>query len=255
MPSTNQSSTAGRDAEDSRPEGAEPEKLRVGTLHLGAAEAFTVRAFVQMGTTFTKNFRWVFVEGPPFNAVVVDYESRQLLKMKALATVDSVLFITDHEPESPNMLQRPLRFRELEQWLNSKAAEIRAVSQAEPEPPEAAEAVELPDDGDCYIQKLGSWPPTAFICRDPLRLRLATMLATNGMNLSDLLLVSRESGARTRACVRDFLKAGLLKLEEARQRPATDASDARPSIEVTRASGRSKPGRGLIASIRRRLGI
>jgi hypothetical protein len=208
-----------------------------------------------MGTTFTKNFGWEFVEEPPFDAVVVDYDSRQLLKMKSIAAVHGVLFLTDHETQSANMMQRPLRFRELETWLIGKAAEIHAAATAAPEPPAEEGAVDLPAEGDCYIQKLGTWPPTAFICRDPLRLRIATMLATNGMNLSDLLQVSRESEARTRACVQDFLKAGLLKLQEAQKRSGPDAPDSRPSNDATRASGKSKLGFGLIASIRRRLGI
>jgi hypothetical protein len=228
--------------------GAGPARLRIGVHRLSPPDIMMVRAFIQMSATFTENFPWVFAEEPPFDLVLVDADSRH----RPPEDAGEVLLITDDGAHAPDRMQRPLRFRVLEDWLMQKAPEMHAERLHRPKPPAAAE---LPGGADFYIRKLERWPPSGFLQHDRLRLRVATMLTANGMNLSDLVRLCRQPEEQLRDCLRAFRDAGLLQIEPAPRRSGVTPAAAGRPIADTESSRKSKPGLGLIASIRRRLGL
>jgi hypothetical protein len=228
--------------------GAGPARLRIGVHRLPAPDIMMVRAFIQMSTTFTENFPWVFAEEPPFDLLLVDADSRH----RPPEGTGEMLLITDHGAHSPDMMQRPLRFRVLEDWLMQKAPEMHAERRHRPEPPAAAG---LPGGADFYIRKLERWPPSGFLQHDRLRLRVATILTANGMHLSDLVRLCRQPEAEILDCARAFRDAGLLKFEPAARRTDAQSPASGRPVPDAEPARKSKPGSGLIASIRRRLGL
>ncbi len=251
MPLNPSTSYAGPD--DERPGAA---RLRIGVHRLPAPDVMLVRAFVHMSSTYTENFPWVFAEEPPFDLVLID--SNERLRQDPGRQAGEVLLITDGNAHSPNMMQRPLRFRVLEDWLKQRAVEIRSERLQRPKQLErsAPSAVaELPSRTDFHIRKLDRWPPSGFLQHDRLRLRVATMLTANGMNLSDLARLCRQPEELVRDCVRAFRDAGLLQFEPATLRAAAPPQVlARPGNAPDSAQ-KPKAGFGFIASIRRRLGL
>lgn len=249
-----QAFVAGQGADSGQTQGGGPEKLRIGVHALRASEVVLVRSFVEMSAIFTADFPWVFADEPPFDAIVVDSENQPPLNVNIRDGAGVVLRITDHGAHSSDMMQRPLRYRIVEDWLKKKAVEIRATLRHRPELPASPPAADL-SGGDPYLGKLDRWPPSAFLQRDRLRLRIATILATNGMNLSDLTAVCREPEEHIRDCVRSFVAAGLLELQPTRQRPGAQPEAGDRAVGVAAPPLKRKPGLGLIAAIRRRLGI
>lgn len=256
MPVTPHTFQTGESAGDGPANAPRPERLRIGVHQLPGPDIMLVRAFVQMSATFSENFPWVFAEEPPFDLVLIDAKYRQSLDRSVGELADEVLLITDDSAPSAGTMQRPLRYRVLEDWLKQRAVEIRAaprpVRSKQPAPPES---VELPAGTDLYIRQLERWPPSAFLQHDRLRLRVATIMASNDMKLSDLARLCREPEGQIRDCLRAFLHAGLLQIDHASGMANTPSSAAGPSKDGRQSTRKSRPGLGIIASIRRRLGL
>lgn len=215
--------------------------LRVGVHQLPLPQAGLVRALVQLLSRGSANFRWTFAQEAPYDALIVDPHSPDLRDPSLLAAAPALSILgAPPEPASAGftVLEWPLRAERLESWLTSVQQQV-AAPDPRPPPPMAAQA---PDA--CY--RLKRWPPQELL-RDPFRIRLATLLSRRHLSLAELVQISGQDAARCQTFLQMLQGFNLLELR------AADAPDS--GMPSNAAHAPSPPQRGLIQSIRRRLGI
>ena len=233
--------------------------LRLGAYDLPPGEIILVQTlfklFHQSGP-----FDWTFVTSPPYDALLVDGNAEDGRGVDVDAMAKAVLRLTRvHDADAPNTLQRPIRAERLQRWLAAierslkiapaadAAAEPVALERRAP-PPADADAdtgAAEPDDDTRY--KLRRWPPVIVLRGDANRIRLATLLSRRALSRTELVTLSRQTESDCRHFLNLLRSTGLV--EQRKAMPVTTAPAAA-------APAASPPfGRGLIAGIRRRLGL
>lgn len=215
--------------------------LRVGVHQLPLPQAGLVRALVQLLSRGTANFRWTFAHEAPYDALIVDPNSADL-RDPSLLTAAPALSILGPPPGAASaaftVLEWPLRAERLESWLTSVQQHV-AGSEPQACPMNAVQVSEA-------SYRLKRWPPQELL-RDPFRIRLATLLSRRQLSLAELVQVSGQEASRCQTFIQMLQGFGLLEVG------AADAPDG--GAESSSAAPPRAPQRGLIQSIRRRLGI
>ena len=221
---------------------------RIGAHQLPAAEVILLRTLLRL-FAHDKGFRWRFVDEAPYDALIVDGASAS---QAASQQARAVLTLTRaNDAEGRDRLARPLRAERLKQWLEgvqdglleTDAAPIpKAMPQADPPEPEVA-------------FKLRRWPPVSLLHRDPVRIRMATLMSRRHLKVSELATITGLSAQEIQPFVHNLKLVGLVDIRRERAPAPSAATEraTRPEVHATPTKGFF--GKGLIGGIRKRLGL
>ena len=215
------------------------ETLKVGVHRLPTAQAGLVRALVLLLSRGSPDFRWSFSHEAPYDALIVHSEAPDLgePELQGMTRALSSLGRPDGTvPADLEVLDWPLKAERLESWLSRVQQKLSAPVQ----PQKAEQAAPM------VRYRLKRWPPEVLLHADASRIRLATLLSRRPLALADLSKVSGQSVERCQTFVQLLLGFGLLE---------AGANPMPPPARPPAARVAAPASRGLITSIRRRLGL
>ena len=224
---------------------------RLGAYQLPAAEVILLRTLLRL-FAHDRSFRWQFVDEVPYDALVADGTVSDLAAKQASQQARAVLsLIRTTDPAGPNRLPRPLRADRLQQWLQQvqdDLLESRTMTQIGDDKPVAA----TPQSENETAFKLRRWPPVSLLHRDPVRIRMATLMSRRFLKISELASITGLSTQEVHPFVHNLQLVGLveLKREQAPNAPAALVAKPPPPDQSKGFFGKS-----LIGSIRKRLGL
>lgn len=231
--------------------------LRLGAYELPPGEVVLVQTLLRLFQQGSPS-HWTFVNAPPYDALLADGTTESSQKLDADTMAHAVLRLTRmHDADAPNTLQRPIRAERLQKWLEVVERDLLGARPAEPVVPESA-ATDRPADetalaaegtaADLTRFKLRRWPPAIALRGDAARIRMATMLSRRALSVTELATLSRQSETDCRKFLTLLRSTGLVEQRAPTPAPTPDAAAAAPVAQP-------RFGRGLIAGIRRRLGL
>lgn len=253
--------------------------FKLGAYNLPAAETVLVKTLLRLFQHDQgKPFHWTFAEAPPYDALLLeDAATAEARAVLGVDYPDAVLRLTGfHAPDAPDTMQRPMRADRLQDWLKhaeksygTNSGGTQATAQAilpfAPAPALKAPRKPAPQPADpglgsdtsaaIYPDKrlrLKRWPPATLLGRDPGRIRMATLLSRRPLSSSDLIRLSGQPAAQCALFLNLIEQVGLLDVQATR--PASEPALARSPAQAP-ADQQPTFARGLIAGIRRRLGI
>lgn len=255
--------------------------LRCGAHGLPPAETALVRTLLRLYKHGASDFRWTFVDAPPYDALLKDWTLSDGPAIEGQTPATAVLSLGPAALAGlPNSLARPLRSELLESWLLQTQATVLSrerptatrTVQPRPRPVEPAEALgdtavaapvnaTPPTDagsattGDSTLYKLLRWPPAAMLRNDPTQIRLATVLSRRAMNVSELAQLSQRPLDAAHAFVASMRAAGLLITPQAAAPRAVRNPGHRPAAAAPLAHASHRVERSLLSRIRSRLGL
>lgn len=229
--------------------------LRLGAYHLPAAEVVLVQTLFRL-FAHGNAFRWTFVAAPPYDALLIDDAHSESNSPRVLGLARIVLRLTRmNAPDAPGTLQRPIRADRLRDLLDHTEQALMdtrpaADSRIEQLGSQAGQAEPAPSLGAPRF-KLRRWPPTVLLRGDPARIRMASLLSRRALSTTELARISGRSNEESQAFLQLLQTTGLVNLHQ--EAPA-------PEVLVRGHIGKAPThprgfGRGLIAGIRRRLGM
>lgn len=228
--------------------------LRLGAFKLPAAEVVLVQTLFRL-YSHGDAFRWTFVTAPPYDALLVDGTADDGKNPDIDRMAKAVLRLTRmHAGRAPNTLERPVRADRLHDWLKSTEHELLSTR-----PAVAADgAVDAAADGDSVVDasplrfKLRRWPAAALLRGDPQRIRMATLLSRRALSAAELATLTQQPEPECQAFLTVLQSTGLVDLPQpAAPTPALTGNAAAVATHTP-----PPPfARGLIAGIRRRLGL
>lgn len=220
--------------------------LKLGTYNLPSAEVALVKTLFRL-FSHGGSFRWTFVNAPPYDALLIDDSTPEGMNAEISRITKAVLRLTRMNTGSgPNTLERPIRAERLQSWLAVTEHSLRRSAQPAPEafPPAAQTSFTPPRF------KLRRWPAAVLLRGDATRIRMATLLSRRALTTGELSVISQQPFETCEIFLHVLRAAGLIQIE------AMPALDTPAPVKATDA-GETKPAlmRGLIAGIRRRLGL
>lgn len=204
---------------------------------LSGAEAGLVRALIQLLAQGSPGFPWQFSHEGPFDALIINANSPDIRNPALRQTSKAVSALAEPGtvvPAELEVLERPLRAERLESWL------VRVQQQLGAWPGSAPPRIDTP----LVRYKLKRWPPAALLHGDAQRIRLATLLSRKPMDVSELTILSGQDHERCDTFINLLQGFGILDAFVPEAAPLGQAAPHRPAAH-----------RGLIQSIRRRLGL
>ena len=241
--------------------------FRLGQWQLTVSETSLIRAYFRL---YAQNpeFRWNFVEKPPFDALLIDESVADIDEVLAkLRPRASILITKEQRSDSLPFLKRPLRSDSLEKWLRRIEYEIsrqessserpvltsamlstQASDMALPISPRAnisADAQKRVNASTEYF-KLRRWPPVMLLQRNPVRTRLATMLLRRAMRLEEMASVTQISLHECASFINLLRNSGLIEVY-------TKAVPPSPPNELSLEEGKGDLLKGFVAMFRRKL--
>ena len=224
--------------------------LRLGTYELPPGEVVLVQTLFRLYGQ-NKPFPWTFVTAPPYDALLVDgMATARAAQAEPMAK--AVLRLTRmNAADAPGTLQRPIRADRFQGWLHTIEADLLEPATAPPPPtaprpaPAAAETTGPESAAAAARFKLRRWPPAILLRADPQRIRLATLLSRRALSSAELAQLSQQPQADCQGFLSLLQNAGLIEREDVAPTPRAPATAAAPP----------RARLGLVASIRRRLGL
>ena len=196
-----------------------------------------------------KPFPWTFVTAPPYDALLVDGMATDRAA-QAERMAKAVLRLTrTNAADAPGTLQRPIRPDRFQDWLRAIEADLLEPATAPPPAaprPSPAGATGPESAAAAARFKLRRWPPAILLRADPRRIRLATLLSRRALSSAELAQLSQQPQTDCQGFLGLLKNAGLIESEAVA--PALRAP-------TTAAAVPPRARRGVIASIRRRLGL
>ena len=229
-------------------------RYRLGAYQLPAAEVILLRTLLRL-FAHDRSFRWHFVDEAPFDALIVDGTSSDQTAKQAAQQARAVLsLVRAVDPEGPDRLPRPVRADRLQQWLQhvqDDLLESRAMTQfGEDQAPAPAPA---PSAESEVAFKLRRWPPVSLLHRDPVRIRMATLMSRRFLKVSELASITGLSMQEVHPFVHNLQLVGLVELK--REPVATTSVEPAKETAATKEPNKGFFGKSLIGSIRKRLGL
>ena len=226
---------------------------RLGAYQLPAAEVILLRTLLRL-FAHDRNFRWRFVDEAPYDALIVDGTASDLPAKQAGQQARAVLsLIRTVDAEGPNRLPRPLRADRLQQWLlrvQDDLLESRAMTQIGEDQPVVK--VSAPTESETAF-KLRRWPPVSLLHRDPVRIRMATLMSRRFLKISELASITGLSTQEVHPFVHNLQLVGLVELK--REQAPTAPAELAAKPPAPDQSNKGFFGKSLIGSIRKRLGL
>lgn len=220
--------------------------LRLGVYKLPVAEVIVIRTIVRLSASDT-SFAWQLVDAPPYDALLVDGPAVEHEYPRVIGMAAAVLRLTRmNGGGQPGTMERPIRADRLQHWLRSIEHALR---EAQPTGltlhEQTALEVEVSDAESFMLRR---WPPTSLLRNDLDNIRMASLLVRRALSASELAGISELPFAQCVSFLQALKKAGVLEPHVAKAMPATV-----PQGAATVRGGDF--ARGLINSIRRRLGL
>lgn len=232
-------------------------QLRLGAIGLAPKDVAYIRALLRL-YSHTAKLAWVFVDQPPYQAVVTDRAARVVEAAWFAQFPGPVLTLVDPPgvPEADTVAY-PVHAEQLRTWLALRQHALLApqdpatpVAPLQPvAPPVAAPAPEAtaPAAGERRY-KLRRWPSTAVLQGDELHLKIATLLTRNALSTARLAALTGRSEQTCRTFLIALHQAGfLVESVVAGSTPGHANAPAAPAAAPVRS--------GMLASLRRHLGL
>lgn len=215
--------------------------LRLGIHQLPAAEVVLVRTLLRL-FAHDHDFRWRLVEQSPYDALIVDgCNSASGVPPQAKAILN---IVRKSELDAGNCVARPLRPDQLKKWLE-------VVQHTLPEAQPLRQVVQDPGQEKAETAfKLRRWPPVSLLRRDPVRIRMATLLARRYLSMSELASMTGLNAEDVQLFMHNLKQVGLVDVRQPSDFPRIENA-AKP--KTTEARGFFS--KGLIGGIRKRLGL
>ena len=257
--------------------------LKLGVHQLIPCDAIVVRTLLCLYGD-QKGCNWVYADAPPYDAMLVDGVTQDAAMLThASQHARHVVRVTRAaDGAHADALERPFSSEKLQRCLqriekhlmaapahpatpaeSAASAATASASQAPHSPSQAAAGLgrdhagpsEVPPGSllDNTRYRLKRWPRAAILRADAGRIRMASQLSRKALNTRELIQLT---GLGERACTlfMQVLRSSELLVAEAPPAAAAIApAAATPPAASAGAPGR--PTRGLIASLRRRLGL
>jgi hypothetical protein len=179
-------------------------KLRFGFYRLPANEVALVKAYFRLFAT-RHDFPWEVAESGPMDVVLTGIDAAHV-PSELCHTHSVTLRTVDHGValDGENWLARPLRSDRLEAWLLGVEGRFMAGRSAPsgslPEKKKVVERV-----------KLSRWPPALLLRKDPMRIRMATMLMKRALSIDEMGKVSAWSNDQCQHFIDAMKTMGLLQ--------------------------------------------
>ena len=227
-------------------------RYRLGAYQLPAAEVILLRTLLRL-FAHDRSFRWHFVDEAPFDALIVDGTISDETAKQAAQQARAVLSLVRADSEGPDRLPRPVRADRLQQWLQrvqDDLLESRAMTQFGEDKAPAPAPVSTESE---VAFKLRRWPPVSLLHRDPIRIRMATLMSRRFLKVSELASITGLSMQEVHPFVHNLQLVGLveLKRDQIATTPVEHAKESAKAKEPAKAFF----GKSLIGSIRKRLGL
>lgn len=230
-------------------------ELRLGTINLDPKDLAYVRSLVRL-FAHTEKLNWSFADAAPYHAVVADPGARAahpgffasfqglvltLGSLPGAGAVDSVAY--------------PIRANQFRDWLKMRQDSLRDFLTRDEAPVRIADAAApgaASQSAGRY--KLRRWPSADLLRGDPSATRMATFMSRNALSTAQLATLS---GQPEEACTRfvGVLRAAGLLVEVVTAESAVPASPSLPVAAHDATATAAPVRRGLMASLRRHLGL
>lgn len=246
--------------------------LRLGAVNLHAKDVAYIRALVRL-FSHTEKLGWAFAEHPPYDAVVADRKGRDVDPSFFQRFQGLVLTLVEPPgvPEK-NTVAYPIHANQFRDWLKARQHDLLNALYSEKLAPARAERLERrervrADDGPGNPRlavlaarrfKLRRWPAASLLQNDPLHLRIATLMSRNALSVPQLVGLTGQPDAVCRRVVAILHDEGLLvELVAVADAPAGASAETLATAETEPAApdAPDAPRRGLMASLRRHLGL
>lgn len=212
--------------------------LKLGVHCLPAAEVALIRSLIRL-YSHAPSFCWRFVEAGPCDVLIVDggllVSDPQSDEARRRAP-GALRVVRGRCGDVADTLQRPIRADQLRTWLERKAIELLK------SPAAPTGAADRP-----LRFRLRRWPSAALLGEDPQRIRLAALLSRRALAVRELSAISQWPTEHCQAFVDALHQAGLLQIH--------DTGVASPAPAPVRPAHPASFAEGLVAGIRRRLGL
>lgn len=223
--------------------------LRIGVFDLEPKDAAYIRALVRL-FAHTEKLGWSFAEHPPYHAVVTDHAARSahpafFERFKGLV----VTMVSPPGVPEMNTVAYPIRANQFRDWLKLRQTELMHTLYS------TEEATQPPAANDLGERrfKLRRWPASALLLGEPMRLRIATLMSRNAMNVQQLAQLTGQPEGACRQFLGLLQSAGLLV--EVKTIASAPAVAGKGQAGAAEAAAEAEVKLGLMASIRRRFGI
>lgn len=248
--------------------------LRLGGVNLAPKDTAYIRALVRL-FAHTEKLPWVFVDQPPYQAMVADRTGRASDPVIFQSFDGPVLALVD-PPGAPaaDKVAYPVHAEQFREWLTLRQAGLLGAPapgaaapgapQAQPAPAIVVAPQALPTSQAFEPSfKLRRWPSPALLQGDPVRTRIATLMARNALGMARLVALTGQPEACAQF-VAQLHEAGLLVEGAPVEVPAPVGADGGAAAQAMLPSASSAPESapapsaapvrlGLIASLRRHL--
>lgn len=207
---------------------------RIGSLNLPAKECAYLRALVRL-FSYAEPGRWSYVDEAPFDALVMhpDLAGTHVADLQGYG--GSVLKLV-RQRRGGDELDYPIRADQLREWLRSWVAPASA-------PAPAARLAQHAAIAAPARFQLRRWPSAPLLRGNGGRIRMATLISKHAFSVAEL---AGKSGLKVSVCA-EFIEvlrdAGLLLTVTGSSAAAAAPADG------------ASPKAGLLASLRRRLGL
>ena len=220
-------------------------QLRLGAYNLPLAEIALIKTLIRL-FAHSETFRWEFASAPPYDAVLVDATVADSVSADIPRMAKAVLRLTRRNSASgPDTLERPIRAERLQGWL--LATEKRLLSLRGATPSETRAPAAFPQG---VRLKLKRWPAHLLLRGDASRIRIATLLSRRALTVDEVSLLCQQPVTDCEIFLQVLRAANLLEMQREpsslQGQGQAAASDFTPKARISR---------GLISSIRRRLGL
>jgi hypothetical protein len=221
--------------------------LRLGAINLAPKDVAYVRALVRL-FAHTEKLSWSFADAAPYHAVVADPRARAANPGFFAGFGGVVLTLVD-APGTPavDTVAYPIRANQFRDWLKLRQASLLGALYRAELPGAIATAAAAPADAGRRF-RLRRWPQAALLQGDPRALRMATFMSRNALSVAQLAVLTMQPEQACRDFVGVLHDAGLLV-----ELVATAAAGAVAAAPTDKTA--IPAPRGLMASLRRRLGL
>ncbi|MEW7849370.1 hypothetical protein AB2N08_11765 [Massilia aurea] len=218
--------------------------LTLGAISLAQKDVAYIRALVRL-FAHTQKLSWVFAEYPPYDAVVTDRAGRAADPAFFAGFEGAVLTLVE-PPAAPDAdtVAYPVHADQFRAWLVRRQDGLLA-----PRPVASAPQAPAADEAAFAVRRfrLRRWPAPSLLQRDQSYVRMATLMSRNAFSVRQLAVLTTRPEADCQAFVLALHDAGLLK-EHA-------PGDAPPAAAAPPPADAASPRLGLMASLRRHLGL
>ncbi|WP_426109920.1 hypothetical protein [Massilia sp. PWRC2] len=254
--------------------------LKLGSIGLEPKDVAYLRALVRL-YAHTEKLSWSFADVAPYDALLAGRSANPRLLAGFKGVVVNLVGAAVAGQAGADTLAYPLHPEQLREWLKLREASLLQAQAPAPMPTPASVAVPvtaasatiaaapapapaLPaasarataaasavvSSGRLY--QLRRWPDVGLLNEHPAALRMATLISRKALSTAQLAALTDQSESACRRFIGTLLRAGLLIEERA---PDTHAGTAAASLNVAMATAVAPVRQGLLASLRRHLGL